>query len=112
MFGFREYFGETHTLIRQKVRKFVEGQINHFVNEWEEKGEFPKALYHIAGEAGILGIGYHKAYGCLGGNIFIQIVCIEELMQCGSACIVAGLDSLDISILKKLIDLLMNNKYT
>jgi len=99
--GFQEYFGEPHKLIRQKVRKFVEGEINPFVNEWEEKGEFPKELYRKAGEAGILGIGYPEAYGGSGGNIFLKIVCIEELMRCGSACIVAGLYSLDISILKK-----------
>ena len=98
MSGFQEYFGEPHTLIRQKVRKFVESEINPFVNEWEEKGEFPKELYRIAGEAGILGIGYPKAYGGSGGDIFIKIASIEELMRCGSAGVVAGLGSLDISI--------------
>jgi acyl-CoA dehydrogenase len=98
MMGFQEYFGEQHRLIRQKVRKFVESEINPFVNDWEEKGEFPEELYHKAGEAGILGIGYPKAYGGSGGDIFIKIASIEELMRCGSGGVVAGLGSLDISI--------------
>jgi acyl-CoA dehydrogenase len=98
MSDFQEYFGEPHRLLRQKVRKFVEREISPFVNEWEAKGGFPKELYHRAGEAGILGIGYPKAYGGSGGDIFIKIASIEELMRCGSAGVVAGLGSLDISI--------------
>ena len=98
MSDFQEYFGEQHRLIRQKVRKFVEGEINPFVSEWEEKGEFPEELYHKAGEAGVLGIGYPKAYGGSDGDVFIKIASIEELMRCGSAGVVAGLGSLDISI--------------
>jgi acyl-CoA dehydrogenase len=98
MSDFQEYFGEPHRLLRQKVRKFVESEISPFVNEWEAKGGFPKELYHRAGEAGILGIGYPKAYGGSGGDIFIKIASIEELMRCGSAGVVAGLGSLDISI--------------
>jgi acyl-CoA dehydrogenase len=96
--GFQEYFSGTHNLTRQKVRKFVEREINPFVDRWEEKGEFPKELYRKAGEAGILGIGYPEPYGGSGGDIFHKIACIEELMRCGSAGVVAGLGSLDISI--------------
>jgi acyl-CoA dehydrogenase len=96
--GFQEYFGETHNLVRQTVRKFVEREIKPFVDEWEEKGEFPDGLYRKAGDAGLLGIGYPEAYGGSGGDIFLKIAYIEELMRCGSAGVVAGLGSLDISI--------------
>ncbi|MGD2125548.1 MAG: acyl-CoA dehydrogenase family protein, partial [Desulfobacteraceae bacterium] len=98
MSSFQEYFGETHHRIRQGVRSFVESEIRPFVDEWEEKGEFPRDLYHKAGEAGILGIGYPEAYGGSGGDIFVKIASVEELMRCGSAGVVAGLGSLDISI--------------
>ena len=96
--GFQEYFGETHNMVRQAVRKFVEREIKPFVDEWEEKGEFPEGLYRKAGDAGILGIGYPEAYGGSGGDIFLKIAYIEELMRCGSAGVVAGLGSMDISI--------------
>jgi acyl-CoA dehydrogenase len=96
--GFQEYFGESHNRTRHAVRGFVEREIAPFVDQWEEEGEFPRALYRKAGKAGILGIGYPEPYGGSGGDIFHKIACIEELMRCGSAGVVAGLGSLDISI--------------
>ncbi len=96
--GFQEYFGETHNLVRQTVRRFVEREIKPFVDEWEERGEFPIELYHKAGETGILGIGYPDAYGGSGGDVFLKIAASEEMMRCGSGGVAAGLGSLDIAI--------------
>ena len=59
------------------------------MEEWEEKGEFPRILYRKAGDAGILGIGYPEAYGGSGGDIFLKIAAAEELMRCGSAGVAA-----------------------
>jgi acyl-CoA dehydrogenase len=98
MTDFQDYFGETHHMVRRTIRKFVEREIRPHVDEWEEKGEFPKTLYAKAGAAGILGIGYPEAYGGSGGDLFLKIASTEELMRCGSAGVVAGLGSLDISI--------------
>jgi acyl-CoA dehydrogenase len=80
------------------VRAFVEKEIKPFVEEWEKEGEFSRELYLRAGKEGILGVGYPEAYGGSGGDIFAKIACVEELMRCGSAGVVAGLGSLDISI--------------
>ena len=96
--NYQEYFGETHNMIRNTVRKFVEREIAPFVEKWEEKGEFPVELYKKAGEAGILGICYPEQYGGSGGDLFMKIAATEELMRCGSGGVVAGLGSLDISI--------------
>ncbi len=98
MTGYQQYFGETHNMVRETVRKFVAREIKPFVDEWEESGEFPRELYRKAGDAGILGIGYPEEYGGSGGDIFVKIASSEELMRCGSAGVVAGLGSLDISI--------------
>ncbi|UCF82475.1 MAG: acyl-CoA dehydrogenase family protein [Desulfobacteraceae bacterium] len=98
MSAFQEYFGETHNMVRQTVKKFIYREIKPFVDEWEEQGEFPIGLYRKAGDAGILGIGYPEAYGGSGGDIFVKIAASEELMRCGSAGVAAGLGSLDISI--------------
>ncbi len=94
----QEYFGETHNMVRNTVRKFVDREIRPFVDQWEEQGEFPRELYRKAGDAGILGIGFPEAYGGSGGDLFHKIAAVEELMRCGSAGVVAGLGSLDISI--------------
>ncbi|MFH0845507.1 MAG: acyl-CoA dehydrogenase family protein [Pseudomonadota bacterium] len=98
MGSFQEYFSETQNLVRKTVRRFVDREIKPFVDEWEDQGEFPRELYLKAGREGILGIGYPDAYGGSGGDTFVKIACIEELMRCGSAGVVAGLGSLDISI--------------
>jgi acyl-CoA dehydrogenase len=98
MSGFQEYFGETHNMVRDTVRKFMEREIKPFVEEWEEQGEFARELYAKAGAAGILGIGYPEAHGGSGGDVFLKIAACEELMRCGSSGVVAGLGSLDISI--------------
>ena len=98
MTGFQEYFGEIHNMVRQTVRKFVEREINPFVDDWEEKGEFPRELYAKAGDAGILGIGYPEAYGGSAGDVFLKIAAAEELMRCGSGGVAAGLGSHDIGI--------------
>lgn len=95
---FQEYFEETHQMVRRTVQKFVEREIRPHVEEWEEQGNFPMELYKRAGDAGILGIGYPEEYGGSGGDIFLKIAAVEELMRCGSAGLVAGLGSLDISI--------------
>jgi acyl-CoA dehydrogenase len=92
------YFGPAHEVLRRSARAFVEREIKPFVEEWEKKGEFSRELYLKAGKWGILGVGYPEAYGGSGGDIFAKIACVEELMRCGSAGVVAGLGSLDISI--------------
>ncbi len=68
MAEFQEYFGETHSMVRGTIRKFVEREIIPFVDEWEEKGGFPRDLYLKAANAGILGIGYPEEYGGSGGG--------------------------------------------
>jgi acyl-CoA dehydrogenase len=92
------YFDETHQMIRETVRRFVDREIRPFVEEWEEKGEFPRSLYTKAGDAGILGIGYPEAYGGAGGDLFCKIASSEEIMRGGSGGVAAGLGSLDIAI--------------
>ncbi|RLB20716.1 MAG: acyl-CoA dehydrogenase, partial [Deltaproteobacteria bacterium] len=95
---YQEYFGETHNMIRETVRKFVDREIRPYVEQWEEEGQFPREVYKKAGDAGILGIYYPEEYGGSDGDIFMKIAAVEELMRCGSAGVVAGLGSLDISI--------------
>jgi acyl-CoA dehydrogenase len=94
----QEYFGPSHEALRQTVRAFVEREIQPRVGEWEKEGEFPRELYRKAGEAGILGISYPETWGGSGGDLFGKIACVEELMRCGSAGVVAGLGSLDIAL--------------
>jgi acyl-CoA dehydrogenase len=96
---FAEYFDDSHRLVRDSVRRFVEREILPHVADWEEAEEFPRELYRKAGEAGILGIGYPEAHGgSHEGDLFAKVAASEELMRCGSGGLVAGLGSLDIGL--------------
>jgi acyl-CoA dehydrogenase len=99
MSAFQEYFDESHHLVRDSVRRFVEREILPHINDWEEAEEFPRDLYLKAGAAGILGIGYPEAFGgSHEGDVFAKVVASEELMRSGSGGLVAGLGSLDIGL--------------
>ncbi len=94
-----DYFDETHQLVRDSVRRFVEREILPGIDEWEEAEGFPRELYLKAGAAGILGIGYPERFGgSHEGDLFAKVAASEELMRCGSGGLVAGLGSLDIGL--------------
>lgn len=93
MTDFQQYFDESHQLIRDSVRRFVEREVLPYIDEWEEAEEFPRELYLKAGAAGILGIGYPEAYGgSCEGDLFAKVAASEELMRCGSAAWSPGWD--------------------
>lgn len=93
------YFNESHQLARSSIRQFVERHITPHINEWEEEGTFPREIYKLAGDAGILGIGYDEKFGGTGvSDIFMKVVASEELMRSTSGGLVASLGSLDIAI--------------
>ncbi|UUY07233.1 acyl-CoA dehydrogenase family protein [Pseudomonas sp. J452] len=99
MSAFQEYFDDSHQLVRDSVRRFVEREILPHVADWEEAEEFPRELYRKAGDAGILGIGYPEQFGgSHEGDLFAKVAASEELMRCGSGGLVAGLGSLDIGL--------------
>lgn len=99
MSEFTSYFNETHEHVRQSVRKFVTEHITPNIREWEEAGTFPRELYRLAGDAGILALNYPEIYGGVGdGDVFMKVAASEELMRSGSGGLVASLGSLDIAL--------------
>ncbi len=99
MSEYTRYFNETHEQVRTTIRKFVAEHIASHINEWEEAGTFPRELYRLAGDAGILSIGYPERVGGIGeGDVFMKVAASEELMRSGSGGLVAALGSLDIAL--------------
>lgn len=92
-------FNDTHEQIRLTVRRFVEKHVLPYIREWEEAGEFPREIYQLAGDAGILGIGYDEKWGGIGaGDVLMKVAASEELMRSTSGGLVASLGSLDIAL--------------
>ena len=82
---FTTYFNETHEEARRNIRRFVERHVTPHINEWEEAGTFPREIYKLAGDAGILGIGYPEEFGGNSeGDYFMSLVATEELLRAGS----------------------------
>ncbi len=42
MSAFQEYFDDSHQLVRDSVRRFVEREILPHINDWEEAEEFTR----------------------------------------------------------------------
>jgi acyl-CoA dehydrogenase len=95
---YQQYFSPEHEMMRQAARKFVAKEMTPFIDEWEEAGTFPRALYGKTADLGILGVGYPEEWGGTPGDIFLQIAVWEELMRPGSGGLSASLGSLHIAI--------------
>ncbi|WP_020410686.1 acyl-CoA dehydrogenase family protein [Hahella ganghwensis] len=92
-------FNDTHDMVRATVRKFIKRHVLPHIQEWEENNEFPREIYQLAGQAGILGIGHPERWGGTApDDIFMKLAASEELMRSTSGGFVASLGSLDIAL--------------
>ena len=73
-------FTEQHTALRATVRRFVDEELNPYVEEWEAAQTMPcHDIMKKAGDLGLLGISKPEAYGGLGLDFSYQAVFAEEL---------------------------------
>lgn len=49
--------------VTASVRRFAQNDIAPHVSQWDDAGEFPRALYHQAAGLGLLALGYPEALG-------------------------------------------------
>mgnify|MGYP001175847446 FL=1 len=71
---------DEHESIRETAAKFVDKEINPFVDQWEEDGIFPAhELFKKLGNLGMLGISKPEQYGGLGLDYSYSIVFAEEM---------------------------------
>jgi acyl-CoA dehydrogenase len=90
---------EEHQALRQTARRFAEKHILPHARAWEEAGEFPRDLYRVAAEAGLLGTSYPEAWGGAGGDTTHVLVMGEELVLRGhSVGTVVGLSTHGIAL--------------
>jgi acyl-CoA dehydrogenase len=95
---YQKYFDESHNILRDSVRKFVQKEILPYVEEWEDKEEFPRELYGKMAKAGFFGIGFPEELGGTPGDTFHVIAFTEEFLRCGSVGLTAGLGSYGIGL--------------
>jgi acyl-CoA dehydrogenase len=77
------YTGE-HEAFREVMRRFVAREVEPYAHQWDEEGEFPRALYAKASEIGLLGLGFPEEYGGIAADQFMKIVASQELARAGA----------------------------
>jgi acyl-CoA dehydrogenase len=87
------FYTPDHEAFRDVMRRFVAREIEPYASEWDEAGEFPRALYARAAEIGLLGLGFPEEYGGVAADQFMKIVASQALAQAGAGGVSASLMS-------------------
>ena len=93
MLGKSPYYTADHEAFRDQLRRFVSKEIEPFADQWDEAGEFPRALYKKAAAIGLLQLNFPEEYGGIKADRFYAIIAAQELARAGSGGIAAGLMS-------------------
>jgi citronellyl-CoA dehydrogenase len=89
-------FTKAHQLFRESVRRFIDQEINPYVDQWEEAEIFPAhELFKKAGDLGLLGLSYPVEYGGMGADYWYNMALAEELarIQCGAIPMAMGVQT-------------------
>jgi acyl-CoA dehydrogenase len=87
------FYTPDHEAFRDVMRRFVTREIEPYASEWDEAGEFPRALYAKAAEIGLLGLGFPEEYGGVAADQFMKIVASQELARAGAGGVSSSLMS-------------------
>jgi citronellyl-CoA dehydrogenase len=87
---------QEHKQLSETVVKFVQQEINPFVEEWEAQEHFPAhEVFKKLGDLGLLGVKYEEEYGGLGLDFTYSIVMAEALgvSNCGGVPLAIGVQT-------------------
>jgi acyl-CoA dehydrogenase len=87
------FYTAEHEAFREVMRRFVEKEIEPYAHEWDEAGEFPRALYEKAAGIGLLGLGFPEEFGGVPADQFMKIMASQELARAGAGGVSASLMS-------------------
>jgi citronellyl-CoA dehydrogenase len=80
-------FTKAHQLFRESVRRFIDQEINPYVDEWEREKIFPAhEVFKKVGDLGLFGLSYPEEYGGSGADYWYNMALAEELarVNCGA----------------------------
>jgi citronellyl-CoA dehydrogenase len=89
-------FSQEHEDLKRTVERFVENELNPFVDEWEEAGIFPAhEVFKKLGDLGLLGLTKPEAYGGAGLDYSYSVVLAETLgnTRCGGVPMAIGVQT-------------------
>jgi len=77
------YWDDTHRLLRDTLRRFVEREVVPQAPAWEEQGFVPREVLREMGRCGFLGLRYPEQYNGGGMNALATALLGEELGRSG-----------------------------
>jgi citronellyl-CoA dehydrogenase len=89
-------YTQEHQELQRSVKKFIESEINPYVDEWEAAEIFPAHdLFRKLGKAGFLGIDKPQEYGGMGLDYSFQLAFAEALgeVRCGGVPMAIGVQT-------------------
>lgn len=89
-------FTEEHQQLRDTLKKIIDKEINPYVDQWEQEGQFPaKKVFKTLGNAGLLGVTKPTEYGGLGLDYTYSVALAEELgnINCGGVPMAIGVQT-------------------
>jgi len=89
-------YSEQHTQIQDALKKFIESEINPYVDEWEKAEIFPAhEVFGKMGKLGFLGINKPVEYGGLGLDYSYAMAAAEALshIKCGGIPMAIGVQT-------------------
>ena len=90
------HFTHEHTELQRNLKRFIEAEINPFVDEWEAAEIFPaRQLFKKMGELGFLGVSKPVAFGGLGLDYSYSLAMAETLghISCGGVPMAIGVQT-------------------
>lgn len=87
------YYTADHEAWRDTVRRFVEKEIEPFVDEWEEAERLPRELFRKAGDIGLIGAHHRPEAGGIMEDLFYMIIAGQEVARAGAGGVSASLNS-------------------
>ena len=88
--GPHPYFRPEHEAIRRTVREVVARHLRPHAQEWERARGFPKEVFRLLGDYGLLGLRVPERLGGAGLDWFATLAFVEELHRCGTGGLPMG----------------------
>src|SRR5471030_2273514 len=73
------WFDDTHRMLSDSLRRFIENEVVPAGRGWEEAGCVPREVLRKMGELGFLGLRYPEKYGGAGMSVLGTALLAEEL---------------------------------
>ena len=90
--GSKIYFNDEHEMLRRTISRFVDQDVNPYVDQWEAEGQAPlHVLFKKMGDLGLLGIRYDPEYGGQGLDYWFDLVFTEEMGRINATGVITAI---------------------